>query len=217
MVERYGTFDRMFEFNHVVPEEKHPKYDNLIRRVISTEQLDEVDKCFLVCRECHGILHAQDIAATLHLTVTVEGKEASQELRGQIIVDKQDKRATFLTNETVLARPYRLRLGADEPKLAFGTELNAGGLLSCLADLPRIGDISVLDYRTTRVWMRARHMQGNELTMEPDVGFPVISAELFQNASDSPFIWLRNGVGLTRDGEVIHDGMVTIHKGRVPP
>ncbi|MEX2174200.1 MAG: hypothetical protein WD872_07550, partial [Pirellulaceae bacterium] len=55
MIEEFGGFERIFEFNHIEPAKKHPDYDNLIRRTISTEQLDEIDKCVLLCRVCHGI------------------------------------------------------------------------------------------------------------------------------------------------------------------
>jgi hypothetical protein len=64
MLARFGTFNRMFQFNHVDPKQKDPRYDNLIQRQLSGEQLDEVDKCVLLCNECHGILHAQPQRST---------------------------------------------------------------------------------------------------------------------------------------------------------
>src|SRR5262245_61154774 len=80
MIDRYGTFNRMFQLNHVDPAKKDKEYDNLIRREISTDQLDEVDKCVLLCNECHGVVHAQNITATVKLTVTVKRRKAEQTL-----------------------------------------------------------------------------------------------------------------------------------------
>src|ERR1700732_1123959 len=71
---RYGTFYRMYEVNHVDPDKKDPDYDNLIRRNGSVEQLDELDKCVLLCKLCHGILHAQNIVTTMTIRVEVLGK-----------------------------------------------------------------------------------------------------------------------------------------------
>src|SRR4051812_25410231 len=52
---RYLTSKGTFEFNHIDPSQKSPIYEKLIRRVISAAQLDELDKCNLLCRVCHGI------------------------------------------------------------------------------------------------------------------------------------------------------------------
>src|SRR5262245_45230982 len=111
MVDRFGTVDRMFEFNHVDPAGKHPGYANLIRRSLSSEQLDEVDKCVLLCRQCHGILHAQGITGRVQFTVKIGVRKASQTLRGQLIIDRRDRRVTFLTSERILVIPYLLQIG----------------------------------------------------------------------------------------------------------
>jgi predicted HNH restriction endonuclease len=79
MIEQFGSFARLFELNHVDPTKKDPNYENLIRRDISTEQLDEVDKCVLLCRNCHGIVHQQNINAKVIVHVMVEGRKMSQE------------------------------------------------------------------------------------------------------------------------------------------
>jgi hypothetical protein len=210
MVQRYGTVDRMFEFNHVDPAEKHPDYTNLIRRVLSSEQLDEVDKCVLLCRQCHGILHAQGVNGHVRFTVTVASQTATQTLNGQIIRDMKERRARFLTNERVLVVPYRLQIGDQEPKLYFGTALEKEGvLLTHFRNLPRIGRLRVMAYRCDRLLLVVEHDGGNKMKMTLDVGFPVLTSELCGNGEDDPMIWLRNGVALTRDGEVIHNGTVT--------
>lgn len=210
MVERYGTVDRMFEFNHVDLAGKTPNYTTLIRRILSTEQLDEVDKCILLCRQCHGILHAQGLAGRVEFTVNVAGETATQTLNGQLILDMKERRAKFLTNERVLVIPYQLRLGDQEPQLYFGTALEKEGvLLAEFRNLPQIRRLRVMAYRNDRVLMDVEHIGGNKMKMTLDVGFPVLTSELCGDSEDDPMIWLRNGVGLTRDGEVIYNGTVT--------
>jgi hypothetical protein len=54
-------------FNHVNPDKKHPQYNNLIRRVVSAEVLDEVDNHVLLCCICLGVLHGQRGRGTLRL------------------------------------------------------------------------------------------------------------------------------------------------------
>jgi hypothetical protein len=210
MVQRYGTVDRMFEFNHVDPAEKHPDYTNVIRRVLSSEQLDEVDKCVLLCRQCHGILHAQGLAGRVQFTVNVAGQTATQTLNGQLILDMKERRAKFLTNERVLVVPYRLQIGDQEPKLYFGTALEKEGvLLTHFRNLPQIRRLRVMAYRSDRVLLDVEHVGGNKMKMMLDVSFPVLTSELCGDGEDGPMIWLRNGVGLTKDGEVIYNGTVT--------
>ncbi len=210
MVDRYGTVDRMFEFNHVDASEKHPEYKNLIRRVLSSEQLDEVDKCVLLCRQCHGILHAQGISGNVQFTVNVAGKKATQTLTGQIIADKKDRCVKFLTNERVLVVPYHLKIGKRDSQLYFGTELEKEGvLLTHFRDLPKMKTLTVMTYRDSRVLMHVEHVGGNRMKMKLDVGFPVLTSELCGDAKDDPFIWIRNGVALTKDGKVIYNGTVT--------
>src|SRR5437899_2329092 len=97
-LERYGTFHRMYHFNHIDPAKKADDYENLIRRNISTEQLDELDKCVLLCAVCHGVVHAQDITITPTLTVTAGVRTASQTFKGQVIFDKIENKISFFTD-----------------------------------------------------------------------------------------------------------------------
>jgi len=105
MVERYGSFHRLFEFHHVDPSDKHPHYRNLIRRSISTEKLDELDKCILLCRQCHGLVHSQFGRAKLALTVRAGRRKTRQMIEGSLILDRLDKHAHFLASESLLAVP----------------------------------------------------------------------------------------------------------------
>ena len=210
MVDRYGTVDGMFQFNHVEPSKKDPDYKNLIRRVISSDQLDEVDKCVLLCRRCHGILHAQGITGNLQFTVNVAGRKETQTLQGQVIVDKKERRARFLTNERVLVIPYLLKIGEQEPQLYFGIELEKEEiLLRLFRELPQIKTLTVMAYRDSRDLLHVEHIEGNRMKMKFDVGFPGLKSELWGEGKDNPFIWTRNGVALTKDGKVLYNCTVT--------
>ena len=132
IVDKYGGFEGVFEFNHIDPHKKHPDYDNLIRRVISTEQLDEVDKCILLCSICHGVLHAQNVIRELSLRVIVGTKSAEQKFKGQLILDYSKMHARFFTDQQMLLMPYRVSLGSRRPQILFGTQLYDGKLTSFL-------------------------------------------------------------------------------------
>src|SRR3954468_16797937 len=68
-------FHQVFHFHHIDSKKKDPHYENVIRRAISTEVLDEVDKCVLVCSRCHAIIHGQGITGSVLLTLNVRGKK----------------------------------------------------------------------------------------------------------------------------------------------
>jgi len=210
MLERYGTVNRMFQFHHVDPARKHGDYCNLIRRTISTEQLDELDKCVLLCDEHHGVLEAQGISATVQLTVRMGGRTASQTMKGQMIVDLKDRTATFLSNEKIRVTPYMVAIGDEPPRLLFGTELLADRLIERLFwDLPTTKRLVVVRCSDERPMLLASHLTGRRVAVKMDVTFPVLSAEFCAAQGDKTFIWLRNGVALTRDGEVIDAGLVS--------
>ena len=165
--------------------------------------------CYAV--ECHGILHAQGLTGQVQFTVSVAGQTATQTLNGQLILDMKERRAKFLTNERVLVVPYRLQIGDQELKLFFGTALveKEGVLLTHFRNLPQIRRLRVMAYRSDRVLLDVEHVGGNKLKMKLDVSFPVLTSVLCGDGEDHPMIWLRNGVGLTKDGEVIYNGTVT--------
>jgi hypothetical protein len=210
MVERYGTANRMFQFHHVDPLTKHPEYDNLIRRTISTEQLDELDKCILLCDQHHALVHEQNIPMTLRLTVDAGEKEASQTLNGLIIFDRKDNVATFLTNEQCLVVPYLVAIGDEEPRLLFGTELVEDKLIAQLIwNLPTTKKLAVVRCSDERSMLVAKHIEGKRVKLERDITFQLLPAELCIDESDKTYVWVRNGLALTRDGDVIHSGILS--------
>ena len=82
IVERFGTFKRLTQFHHIDPKTKAKDYSNLIRRKISSEQLDELDKCVLLCDRCHNVIHAQDARGNLTITVELDGRKVQQKFDG---------------------------------------------------------------------------------------------------------------------------------------
>jgi hypothetical protein len=208
MVDQYGTFNRMFQLNHVDPKKKHRNYENLIRRKLSTEQLDEVDKCILLCNQCHGVLHAQNITAEAVLRITIGNKTAEQRMKGQIIFDKIKRRMRFLSNERLLLHPYQVHLGDNPPTMLFGIELRNGELVALIrkiADHKRI----IITNSADLVMLQIEHLGGGEIKAEQDISFPILDYELHRDKGDPVHIWVRNGVGLTKGGEVIDHGMLT--------
>jgi hypothetical protein len=52
----------IYEFHHIDPKDKRYNLSNLIRhkKVMDDELISELDKCILLCRNCHRILHYED-------------------------------------------------------------------------------------------------------------------------------------------------------------
>ncbi|MFO0806731.1 MAG: hypothetical protein U0791_26800 [Gemmataceae bacterium] len=210
MVARYGTFHRLFEFNHVNPAEKDPDYKNLIRQKLSAKQLDELDKCVLLCDHCHDIVHAQNITGEMELTVEalVDGKRkrVKQKLRGQLIVDAVDRKITFLTNERVQVEFYRVHLGSRKPVVMTGAEVSSR-LTSLLARIGEYGSVTIRAWDKTQM-LHAVHLARGEYDLIHDIRFPFMRVELVP--TDGPVIWLRNGIAITKDG--LFHGTVTYNR-----
>jgi len=212
MVTRYGTFNRLFEFNHIKPAEKDPQYKNLIRQKLSANQLDELDKCVLLCDRCHDIVHSQNITGDMDLTVEalVNGKRkiVRQKLHGQLIVDAVDRRLTFLTNEQIQIAFYRVHLGSRKPVIRTGGEL-ANGLISMLDRIAEYGSVTIRSWNKVEL-LHAVHVGEGDYDMTHDIRFPFIRVDLVPK--DGPVIWLRNGVAITKEG--LFSGSVTYYRMR---
>ncbi len=209
MVLRYGTFDRMLEFHHIKPDEKANDYKNIIRRNISTEQLEELDKCVLLCRKCHGIIHAQNINGTLEVSIEFNGKKISQSLEGQLIVDNLDKEITFVSNQKLLIEPYRVLVGDKPEQILCALELETNGLLaSFLKEIEIHKTLKIYSIDGKRLLVKAEHIKGRELKLSQVVDFPIIMMELGKNKGDKPYLWLRNGLLLNKNGSIESKGVL---------
>jgi hypothetical protein len=210
MLERFGTFDRIFEFNHVDPANKSPEYDNLIRRKLSSEQLDEVDKCVLLCRNCHGILHSQAITGHLEMSLELDGRTTTQKMPGQYTFDKRENRLTFITNERLLTIPYLLCVDEKDAELKFGTELeHENYLLNLILNLKpghRLGVLAHSDEKT----LLCAESHDDVIKVAIDVKFPVFTLDLCESGPKDQILWVRHGIALHKNGDIIKKGVINL-------
>ena len=207
MVKKYGTFHRMFEFHHVNPETKSKNYSNLIRQKISTEQLEEIDKCVLLCRQCHGVIHAQNIKAKLNLNMEYGDRTVSQEFNGQIIYDAIENQMKFFSEEKTLLTPYILRRTNKEDELLFGVDLKSAAFFeNLLHSLEEGAEFEVFCAVGGKCMLRIKHV-GTELKAEQNIGFGFLDIEI-NDKKNKEFIWYRNGILLKSNGEVVNKGVI---------
>lgn len=151
MLERWGVVNKVFQFNHVDPAKKDSNYDNLIQRVISPEQLDEVDKCILLCNNCHDILHAQRGTATLHFKIKYADRVVEQHIKGQTIFDMQTKMLRFFSDDPYLLSLHAVVRGDSEPEILTGLDLYEGLFLEYLLGTRVTGKLKI--WQNDKKWM----------------------------------------------------------------
>jgi hypothetical protein len=200
----------MFQFNHIDPKKKDNDYENLIRREISTKQLDEVDKCVLLCNGCHGIVHAQDITATVRLCIKVNNRTVEQTFKGQLILDRLERTATFFTDEPILIIPYWVYIGSKKPKMMFGKEIEDGFIMSHIDNIKKTKKKMAIHSWDDKFLMRVTLQDNGDIKLEHSVHCPFITAELCGDDGEYA-IWVRNGKWLTKDGEVKSNGVFTLY------
>ena len=211
MLKRYGTFQRMFELHHVDPDKKDPNYNNLIKQKLSTKQIDEIDKCVLLCRECHGIIHAQNIRAKVKLELQYAEKTVSQEFNAWVIHDAIDKKIHFLSDEKLLLNPYYSKLNDEEENLLFGTDLQSGEFFNNMLRSLKEGDtFSIFKPETKKCLFQVTHLK-DTIKIEHSVEFELIASMEAQYDDQGSRIWYRNGMLLSEDGEVIEKGVITLY------
>lgn len=206
MFRRYGTMNRMFQFNHIDPTKKHPDYDNMIRRVISSDVLDEVDKCVLLCNTCHGVVHAQDLNANLHLTVKVGTKTCTQQMKGQLIFNYQKRTALFMTDELPLVYPYRVSFGAGRPRVMFGRDLPKNRITELIENTKNGSLLVIRSWNHTEL-LRAKGDGEGGVNLSFDFRCLLVDSELMDPSCG---VWTRNGVAITTDGRILKNGNVEL-------
>lgn len=209
MVARYGTFDRMFELHHIDPDAKNPNYTNLIRRRLSAEQIEEVDKCTLLCSRCHAIIHAQNVTAKLKLTVSLEDRDVSQSFDGWVVCDAQDNTFTFVTNERFMLQPCVVAFGSGEPLKLCAIEIEKPEyLVNWLHNIDVLEGVHIFGKSEDDLLMRIEHIGPKKVKITQELGFPVTAINLATEGSKKDNVWLRNGILLTDDGEVHTSGQL---------
>ncbi|MGJ8670610.1 MAG: hypothetical protein ACSHXK_14060 [Oceanococcus sp.] len=205
MVKKYGKFERMFELHHIDPSSKDPKYKNLIRQQLSAKQIEEVDKCTLLCGQCHSILHAQNITAKLKLSVNLDGREIAQTLSGWVILDLEKKLARFITNQQFMLQPCIVTFAATkDPEVLCCLEIEKPeNLLSWLHSTEELGRIEILSYGTKEPLLIIEADGPKQVKVTQKIGFPVTAMNMATDGAKKDNLWIRNGYVLEKDG-VIH-------------
>lgn len=217
MFKRYGTFNRMFELHHVNPKRKGKDYNNLIKQNLSSKQIDEVDKCVLLCRNCHGLVHAQDTQVKVVITINYCNRDMSQELSGWLVTDQLDKSFTFLCEQKLLIEPYIEQCGDADKTVISGLDLQSGEHFLKQVKSLNNGDVySIWSAERNKLMLRVTN-NGEHLKVENNVEFGFIAMDGSELPKGERF-WYRNGVILYESGEVQSEGFYTfpLLKSKLP-
>lgn len=198
----------MFQFHHIDPGTKHPSYTNLMKQMLSPEQIEEVDKCTLLCTQCHSVIHAQEITAKLELSVKINNRTVSQCFEGWIKADALDKTFTFVTNQRFLLQPCVVRVGKKNPVELCVIEIEQdGNLLDWIQNIARYKFVVILARSNRNVLMQIEHLGEKEVKVTQAIGFPVTAINLSTLDNGANNVWVRNGLVLTREGEIHTKGI----------
>ena len=210
MLERFGTFNRMFELHHIDPKKKASDYDNLIKQQLSTLQLDELDKCILLCRTCHGLVHAQNTQVKALLSIDFGGRKVEQELSGWLVVDAKDCSIQFLCEEKLLIEPYIEQLASGSRNLIYGVDIKEPSrFLENIKALQEGESYLILSAASNKVLLRVSR-NGDDLKVEQDLEFRFLEMD-GSNTKKGKRFWFRNGILLQDDGEAFSKGTTHLY------
>ena len=217
MLARYGTFDRMFEFHHVDPTGKDRHYKRLMAKRLSRSQLDEIDKCVLLCGQCHSIIHAQHIVATLDLSVQLDQRMVKQSIKGWARFDKTERSFTFVSNQPYLLHICQVRVGTQAPTLMCLIEIESKMVSEdWIGSIERHKSVEVQSLQNRRHFMRIQHIEQDRFTVTQSVGLPLTMLEFHPTDKPKEILYLRNGFLLTASGEVRTQGEITLNATLIP-
>lgn len=172
---RFGVANKRFQFHHRDPAKKHPNYNNLIQRKLSAEQLDEVDKCVLLCSDCHIILEAQHGEAVIVLNRDLGDRVVEQQLKGNIIVDMEDKKIHFFSEDEILLDLYDVQRGKADLENLTGVELHENNLLTwMLLETLQTERLLIRRHDDHRAMLEATRLNLRACRLHPNVQFPLI-------------------------------------------
>lgn len=208
MLDRYGTFKRMTEFHHIDPKKKAKNYTSLIRRKICSEQLAELDKCALLCSNCHGVVHEQNNKCRFTFTLNFNGKSYVQTLNGQIVFDFLDKKAKFLTDERFKLGIYVVKIGDSTPRHMVGVEMDSIEFFSdILKNIDETGPVTIWDEFMNTPLFHLKSIGNGEFNLQHSFKFPLLS---YESADNLTKFWIKNGVYIDEDGGIHESGKVEI-------
>lgn len=207
MITRYGTFERLFEFHHVDPTSKDKHYRRLMQQRLSHRQINEMDKCILLCRNCHGLVHAQNIQGQLTLSIDFRGRIVSQSVSGWIKVDQVAKTIGFVTNERYTLHPCRVQL-ADGTELFLTVGEVRSKFWDWFREMPKIREVRVFSLRDNKLVFSMESAGPRAVSFQHLIQFPVIEIEYREEDEPREVLFLRNGFALMKSGKVLSAGTV---------
>jgi hypothetical protein len=207
MLERYGTFERMFEFHHVDPTTKDKEYRRLMQQRLSRRQIDEMDKCVLLCRNCHGLVHAQSIRGQLTLSIDFRGRIVSQTVAGWAKVDRVDKTISFVTNERYKLHPCRVHF-ADGTDLYLTAGEVGSRVFDWMRQMTKIEELRVFRLRDDKLVYSMKSVGVGTISFQHLIQFPIVEIEYHEDDEPREVIFLRNGFAMMKSGEVLSAGTV---------
>ncbi|MBP3957261.1 hypothetical protein J8F10_18530 [Gemmata sp. G18] len=199
-----------FEFNHINPKKKAPDYENLIRRNLSSEQLDEIDKCALMCRICHSIFHAQNITARGTISIRVGKMRRQQTYRAAGMADWKEKRLVLFSDQDDALAIFTAQYQRTPPRFMTKKDIEARFLPELLPAVKSQGSLLIRGSNRTPLLL-VEPVDSDHFQIQMDVRCPLFQVELHEEQG-KPVIWVRNGKAVTAEGEVLHQGVVTFYR-----
>jgi len=178
--------------------------------------LDEVDKCVLLCSVCHGVLHGQRGQGTLTITNVVRGKEMSQTITGQIIMqlplnESEKPKLSFFSDEKINIIPYRVYCGGKRPRILTSGELEQNNLLLKFTSETKNGQPFEVRNLDGRGLFHVERADDELLKVTARYCFSLIEAELLGDDGE-PALWVRKGKALfNRKGTIGTEGEYSFH------
>lgn len=207
MVERYGSFKRITQFHHIDPTSKAADYTNLIRRKISTKQLDELDKCVLLCDRCHNVLHSQNARGNITISIEVCDRTVRQSFVGWFNIDFKDRIVTFLTNQRSMLTPYYVSINGAHPIVLCGVEIEEQNVLVEWFRKSQPNDtILIVNSENSDLIFSVTRRADNLVHIEQNINSPFFRYEMMENKGDEPYLWVREGMMLHNDGTLHTSG-----------
>jgi hypothetical protein len=206
---RFGTSKGAFEFNHIDPAQKSAIYEKMIRRVVSTEQFDELDKCNLLCRVCHAVWTNQRLKGKMNITLEFkDGRVINKKFGMHGMIEIKDGKPHFhwFADDPQHLAPYAYALGAGRQYSRAGFELEKQLARLMLATRRR---------KFLRVWdsqglvFKAERIDDQTMKYEMLVRFALFKFSGRATEKSLPHLWVRNGRVIIKGRGVMKRGGLT--------
>ncbi len=186
-----------FNFHHIDPGKKARDYDNLIRRKLTSEQFDEVDKCVLLCCNCHATLHGQNVTVPVDVTLSAEGiAPIKHTLQCQIIENHQTQECTLFSDEFRFLRLYKVQTGDSQAIVMSGIQLKPV-LAELIERTQTEGRLVIKNFVDDFVEFEAWQENATDVRVKYNLDFPLgVSSKLTfgtKDKKDHTSFYLRGG------------------------